>query len=284
MKHAGRTVMIAFAMIVMLVPGFGASVSAQESGLCTDALDAEPGDVIDRYTVVVGTGGPGNEIVIGTDGDDVLSGGPGDDVLCGYTGYDILEGDSGDDILVNGLGGGELDGGSGNDTLTGYSDDVLDGGAGDLDHVELVSEMPVGADCAKVQAASRNWTPDAYVPDARLRNCDLSGADLHESILVDADLRYANLSGADLHGAGLTGANLDSVFLTDANLRNAHLSSSNLMGADLTGADLTGANLYRSDLRMANLYNTIFSNTTCPDGVNSDYIGSTCEGHLTEYP
>ena len=40
---------------------------------------------------------------------------------------------------------------------------------------------------------------------------------------------------------------------------------------DLTGADLTGANLHRADLT-----GVIWSNTTCPDGTNSNNDGGTC--------
>jgi len=48
-----------------------------------------------------------------------------------------------------------------------------------------------------------------------------------------------------------------------ADLRNADLTNAVLIGADLTNADLMGANLT----------NVTWSNTTCPDGSNSDTNG-----------
>jgi len=45
-------------------------------------------------------GGPGNDVLIGGDGDDVLNGGPGDDVLIGGPGLDTLDGGGDDDIVI----------------------------------------------------------------------------------------------------------------------------------------------------------------------------------------
>jgi len=44
-----------------------------------------------------------------------------------------------------------------------------------------------------------------------------------------------------------------------------------LAGANLTGADLTGAKL-----QGATLTGAVWSNTTCPDGTNSNDDGGTC--------
>ena len=66
----------------------------------------------------------------------------------------------------------------------------------------------------------------------------------------------ANLTGANLTGAQLSLASLLNTNLTDANLFGANLSETpNLNGVYLGPADLSGA---------------IWSNTTCPDGSNSD--------------
>jgi len=71
---------------------------------------------------------------------------------------------------------------------------------------------------------------------------DLSYADLTNAMMYDLDLRYANLTGADLTGADL-----------------AYLNTS------YGPADLTGVT---------------WSNTTCPDGTNSDNNGNTCMNNL----
>jgi hypothetical protein len=101
----------------------------------------------------------------------------------------------------------------------------------------------------------------------KCKDCNLSGADLKEAVLVraelegadlsGADLRYANLrrarlAGANLSGARLNHANLPGADLRGCNLRNADLSGANLLLADFTDADLTGA-----DLTGAHIENTI---------------------------
>jgi phospholipase C len=99
---------------------------------------------------------------------------------------------------------------------------------------------------------------------------DLAGAHLGGQ-----NLKNANLSDADLSHADLGGVNLQGAFLENANLQGAKLNGVNLNGADLTGADLTGATLSG-----VNTTKVIWSNTTCPDGTNSDNDGSSCAGHL----
>ena len=77
-------------------------------------------------------GGKGNDILFGGSGDDYLKGGDGNDVLKGGTGNDKLKGEKGNDELRGGKGNDELDGGDGDDVLRGgQGNDVLDGGKGD---------------------------------------------------------------------------------------------------------------------------------------------------------
>ena len=45
-------------------------------------------------------GGDGNDVLIGSAGNDTLRGGTGDDVLIGGAGLDILDGGPGDNILI----------------------------------------------------------------------------------------------------------------------------------------------------------------------------------------
>jgi Ca2+-binding RTX toxin-like protein len=82
-------------------------------------------------------GGSGDDVVVGTDGDDRLSGGAGNDVLCGGAGADELSGGSGDDVLYGEAGDDRLLGGSGDDVLNGGDGiDALFGGSGDDIHLE----------------------------------------------------------------------------------------------------------------------------------------------------
>jgi Ca2+-binding RTX toxin-like protein len=48
-------------------------------------------------------GGDGDDVVIGTAGNDTLLGGAGDDVLLGNGGQDVLDGGTGDNILLPSL-------------------------------------------------------------------------------------------------------------------------------------------------------------------------------------
>ncbi|MFQ5565884.1 MAG: calcium-binding protein, partial [Paracoccaceae bacterium] len=63
------------------------------------------------------SGGDGDDVLRGGDGNDTLSGGDGDDVLRGGDGNDTLSGGDGDDVLRGGDGNDVLIGGRGNDTM-----------------------------------------------------------------------------------------------------------------------------------------------------------------------
>ena len=90
---------------------------------------------------------------------------------------------------------------------------------------------------------------------------NLNGADLQDVNLQNATLQGNNLHGADLQGANLQGANVH--------------------GVNLNGANLTDANLDGATLQGANTNKVTWSNTTCPDGTNSDSDGGSCAGHGT---
>jgi hypothetical protein len=91
-----------------------------------------------RTPTIMGT--EGSNLLLGTNGDDVINGGGGadliagqggDDVICGGAGPDLVSGGTGDDVIFGGAGGDVLSGGNGNDTMHGGSDtDLLSGGSG----------------------------------------------------------------------------------------------------------------------------------------------------------
>ncbi|MBJ14590.1 MAG: hypothetical protein CMB70_04395 [Euryarchaeota archaeon] len=127
---------------------------------------------------------------------------------------------------------------------------------------------------------------DAYtlLMDADWGGLNLSGQDLDERDLGRVDLSNTNLAGADLSNMNMSESilldvNLSNADLTGANLENAILV--NFMGGSLEDADLTDANLAGAfgffDLSAATL-----SNTTCPDGSNSDESG--CASGASEIP
>jgi hypothetical protein len=69
--------------------------------------------------------------------------------------------------------------------------------------------------------------------------------------------------------ASLAGCNLAVLDLSGANLTGA-----TLVGANLTGANLNGANLAGATMTGANLNKVTWSDTTCPDGTNSNADGA----------
>ena len=88
-------------------------------------------------------GGSGNDVLIGTQGNDFVYGGDGDDELFllagndvgnGGTGDDMVAGDAGQDLLIGGIGNDELIGGTGIDAITGDggADDIYGGGDSDI--------------------------------------------------------------------------------------------------------------------------------------------------------
>jgi hypothetical protein len=129
-----RTLALLTALLgTLLVPASAASAQSYGDALCAEALAAAQAGTthFQGYEIVWGSGGSGSQVVLGTDGTDVLSGGSGNDLLCGFGGDDTLYGGSGNDILVGGLGADQLYGESGGDTLYGDAfDTVLDGGTG----------------------------------------------------------------------------------------------------------------------------------------------------------
>lgn len=92
-----------------------------------------PGDDVLKGTNVADTitGGDGNDIIHGFDGNDDIQGGNGNDTLFGDAGNDSLQGGDGNDYLDGGIGIDQLNGGNGNDILVWDSaDSVRAGGSG----------------------------------------------------------------------------------------------------------------------------------------------------------
>jgi phospholipase C len=94
----------------------------------------------------------------------------------------------------------------------------------------------------------------------------------------DASFAKANLGGAFLVDGVFTGGSLKGADLSGANLTGANLQGTNLMGANLMNANLRHAVLTGSHLNGANLKGVIWSDTTCPDGSNTDVNGGSCTG------
>ncbi len=120
--------------------------------------------------------------------------------------------------------------------------------------------------------------------DADWSGLDLSGQDLNERDLGRVDLSNTNLAGSDLSNLNMSESILLDVNMSDADLTGANLENAiivNFMAGSLVDADLTDANLAGA-FGLFDLSSSILSNTTCPDGSNSDETG--CASGASEIP
>ncbi len=124
----------------------------------------------------------------------------------------------------------------------------------------------------------------AYLLGVRFDSVNLSGSDLSSAFMHNAQLSDSNLAGGDFTGADLKFARLNRANLTGANLKATNLEKTTFRDANLTNTNLLGAYFSESDIADAssNFFKAIWSNTTCPDGTNSDdNKGGNCLDHLS---
>ncbi len=76
-------------------------------------------------------GSKGNDVIVGTEGNDKVEGGNGNDTICGLGGNDSLKGNNGNDVIDGGSGNDKVDGGNDDDQLIGGDgDDSVEGNDG----------------------------------------------------------------------------------------------------------------------------------------------------------
>ena len=103
--------------------------NALGSSSAQTTVEVSPAACDGILATVIGT--PGDDVLRGTSGADVIQGRGGDDVIRAGLGNDVVCGARGSDVLVGGDGGDRLLGQAGDDTLKGGDGkDVLDGAAG----------------------------------------------------------------------------------------------------------------------------------------------------------
>jgi uncharacterized protein YjbI with pentapeptide repeats len=154
--------------------------------------------------------------------------------------------------------------------------------------VAFVSE--VIADDATLALASFQL---GNAPRNSFRRADLRMANLSpkgggrptNTTFADANLFRANLTGNDCRSTDTAGCDFTRASLREANLQRLRCATPSQLApsCDFTQADLTGADLTGAQLSSVVLEGTIWSNTTCPDGTNSDLPdgdGSTCLSNL----
>jgi uncharacterized protein YjbI with pentapeptide repeats len=167
-----------------------------------------------------------------------------------------------------------------------------------LTHADLYRTTFYGADLTHASLADANLT-DGTLSVATLTGTNLAGANLtgvagwaltgtpsslpaHWSLrdycLIGpgALLSGASLTGADLAATDLAGASLSKAYLASSNLTGANLGKADLSGADLDGANLTRATLVGATITGAELSGITWSDTTCPNGANSNLYAAGC--------
>jgi hypothetical protein len=106
------------------------------------------------------------------------------------------------------------------------------------------------------------------------------GANLIGGSLVDWNLSFAVLTRANLSGDDAQGAKFTHSDLQMATITHTSLADANLFGTDLKGANLSDSSLSGAVVKYAHLSGITWSNTTCPDGTNSNNDGDTCVNNL----
>ncbi|WNL43920.1 Ig-like domain-containing protein [Halomonas sp. PAMB 3264] len=111
------------------------TIKAGADGQWTTALKGVDGTKGELKAIATDTSGnvstDSKHFELGDKGNNLLEGTEGNDVLYGGAGNDRLEGGNGDDVLIGGKGMDTLKGGAGDDILIGgQGDDILYGGAG----------------------------------------------------------------------------------------------------------------------------------------------------------
>ena len=231
MNHTRRAATSLFTLALAVVLALGAvGAMTPANAAAPEAPDLEcfgvtativgtPGDDVIRGTsgpdvIVAGRGDDringrgGDDLICGRSGDDKIVGGNGDDRVRGWRGDDLVNGGAGDDRLLGGLQADRLLGGSGDDILNGgAATDECDGGPGvnHLTECEVTpNEAPTDLTLAPT-AVSENQPAGAVV--GSLSAVDPDAGDTHAFTLVTgtggSDNSSFSISGSSLRTAAV---------------------------------------------------------------------------------
>ena len=137
--------------------------------------------------------------ITGTNGDDVLNGTEKNDVIVGLDGNDVLNGKGGKDVLVGNRGADKHNGGHGDDTIVwnnGDGSDTNDGGSGK--DTQVVNGANAAGDAFEVRTGGNDFLFDRVnlVPfklnDQNIEKLEVNGGGGHDS------LKVFDLAGTDL--------------------------------------------------------------------------------------
>lgn len=192
-----------------LSPGCSGTIAPGETATCiasfddlppaVPACDGKPATIVAAPGQAVVQGTPGDDVIValvgshsvrGRDGDDTICTGPGADLVEGGAGRDriidaggknTVRGDGGNDTIVTGSGSDEIAGGNGNDTVyAGGGDDQVDGGSGR-------DTITTGAGSDRIDAGAGSDTVNAGGGDNRV-----SGQDGDDRLIAGAGNDWIN--------------------------------------------------------------------------------------------
>ncbi len=174
-------------------------------------------------------------------------------------------------------------------SLAGANLENADLAGADLDATDVSGTQFAGADLSGIEVPDGlSGTAPASLPANWIWENDPAantsfllgpGVDLSYGDISDVDWNNADLEGANLSNFEADQSNLSGVNFTGANATRVVFEggSTNLSGANFADANLSGADINSN----ADLAGVIWSNTTCPDGTNSNNDGGTCSNNLT---
>ena len=186
-------------------------------------------------TQIANTGTAGDDILLGTEGADVLNGLAGDDeiegnggndTLNGGNGNDDLSGDYGNDTLAGGAGHDDLEGGYGADSLSGgggdddlyggYGNDTLAGGAGHdrLEGDDGNDTYLFGFDSGSDYLIDRGGSADRVVLDAGITTADVKLSRWFSDVV----LTLSNGETLDISGHFASGSSIETIEFADGTI------------------------------------------------------------------
>lgn len=157
---------------------------------------------------------------------------------------------------------------NGDDNLSGTSQTVIAViPSGGLRGTNLTGKNYSGADLSGQNISGSNLSNGTF-NNVNFSTANLSGSNGSLGSYTSSNFTSANLAGGNFSGANFTGSNFTSAILTGANVSSANFTNVNFTGANLKGSSFHGATTT----------GVTWSNTTCPNGTNSNNDDGTCVG------
>lgn len=173
--------------------------------------------------------------------------------------------------------------------FTGTKMPFLDGTHADSTTLLTGAIFTVGDYCSLISDADWRGVDlhGVTIPHPCIGSSRFDGANFANAIVSDADLTGDVFDGADMSGVNLQAGYFGSdgsfanVDFTGANLSDVNFrTGATVAGSDMTDADLTGmSGNHGVGLVGLDVTGVTWSNTTCPDGTNSNANWGTCVGH-----